>query len=155
MFGAGEVDVEDAGEDMAVCARSSLLDDFHFKLWYLASHPFLLPQSACHLRCRCHESSVKTGVLCLVPRMYWLWQSIPWGWPWAEWLHPFCQLYLQEGGVTAKANSYVLGGSGTPRCHHDIAIALYCIPALLSSAKGRREHWKIKKDHAFLTSTFQ
>lgn len=89
---------------------------------------------------------MKTGDVCLVPHTDWLWHPLG-----AKWLHPFCHLYLQEGGVSAKDISYVLDVSGTQKCHHDSATTPYCIPALLSLAVGRREHWKIEKDHAFLT----
>lgn len=94
-------------KNTAVCMHSSLLDAFQPKWWYLASQPFILLQPAYHLRCHCHEASTKIEVSWLYCIHTVSGNATPGGLSWTEPLHPFCQLYLHEGGVTAKAISDV------------------------------------------------
>lgn len=58
---------------MAVHTHSSPLGASQLTQWYLASHPFNLPQPTQHLCCHCHEASTKKRDFVPVLPPYCLW----------------------------------------------------------------------------------
>lgn len=134
-------------KNMAGYTHSSLLAASWFKLKHLASHAFLLLQSAYHLHRYCMNpqgeqrfwDSPQTGTLAV--HSWGLTMSrapiLPVVPPqrWHQCLKPFPVYKMAQGPS-----------------HTTVTLQLLCLVFLSS---GRKEHWKIKRHYAFLPSTFQ
>lgn len=132
-------------KNMAGYTHSSLLTASQFKLKHLASHAFLLPQSAYHLHRHCHEPSRRTEVLRFPPDSDSGIASL--GADHQQSTH-FASCSTKVSSMLKPFPVYKMAQG--PSCTI-VTLQLFCLVFLSSDSK---EPWKVKRHYAFLPFTF-